>query len=198
MMAYGSYLPRSESVPHVAAHVMFFDTVVAFLAGLLIIPALFVAQRQGITIYDQQQQLLSEIALVFQVLPALFERLGTVGSGLALLFFGLMFIAALTSDIAMLEVPVLYLTETCGYSRRSATGWVALGIALMSLVIMSQGEPLFNSVVNLTTHTIQPLSGLACALLVCWFRKFVRVILLWKIVYFGEFGPAAYALSALC
>jgi NSS family neurotransmitter:Na+ symporter len=168
MMAYGSYLPRSESVPLVAAQVVLFDTLVAFLAGLLIIPAMFVAQQQGITIYDQQQQLLSETSLVFQVLPALFERLGVVGPGLALLFFGLMVIAALTSAIAMLEVPVLCLTETCGYSRRSATGWVALGIGGISLVIIKQGDQLFKGVVILTTHYIQPLSGLACALLVGW------------------------------
>lgn len=168
MMTYGSYLPRSENVPQVAAQVVLFDTLVAFLAGLLIIPALFVAQRQGIVIYDQQQQLLSETALVFDVLPALFERLGVLGSGLSLLFFGLMIIAALTSAIAMLEVPVLCLTETRGYSRRSATSWVALGISLISMVIISYFNTLFNGVVTLTTHYIQPLVGLACSLGVGW------------------------------
>lgn len=172
MMTYGSYLSHSENVPKVAAQIVLFDTTVAFLAGLLIIPAMFVAQQRGMAIYDSQQQLLAETALVFQLLPALFEQYGLLGLGLSVLFFGLMSIAALTSSMPMLEVPVVYLTETRGINRRFAAFGLMTIITLVSLLIIQHFECLFDGMVILTTQYIQPLGGLACSLLVgwCWRR----------------------------
>ncbi|MET4756373.1 sodium-dependent transporter [Endozoicomonas sp. NE40] len=105
IMVYGSYLSEKESLPKTAAMVTALDTSVALLAGLLVIPAMTVAQANGVTIYAADGTLLESDTLVFTVLPALFNSMGAAGSIVAMAFFTLMSIAALTSAISMLEAP---------------------------------------------------------------------------------------------
>lgn len=70
------------------AYVTLIDVFIAFVAGLLIIPAMYVAQAQGVEIFSSTTgKLLSEDTLVFQVLPALFDGMGGVG-----LFVGFAFL----------------------------------------------------------------------------------------------------------
>ena len=107
MIIYGSYLAKSENLPKTALMVALIDTGVAFLAGLVILPAMYVALYQGIEIFSADGQLLHSDTLIFQVLPALFETMGDAGLVIAAIFFVLMVVAALTSSISMLEVPVL-------------------------------------------------------------------------------------------
>ena len=87
------------------------DTGVAFLAGLVILPAMYVALHQGIDIFSADGQLLHSDTLIFQVLPALFNTMGTAGLVIAVIFFVLMVVAQrLISSISMLEVPWLSYT----------------------------------------------------------------------------------------
>ncbi|MEO1022864.1 MAG: sodium-dependent transporter, partial [Bacteroidota bacterium] len=106
LITYGSYLNKSENIPQAAAFVTLADVGIAFLAGLLIIPAMYVAQANGIDIFVGEQ-LASSTTLVFQVLPALFHTMGgAVGLIFGVTFFLLLSVAALTSTISLLEVPV--------------------------------------------------------------------------------------------
>ena len=104
MLIYGSYIRSDENLPLVGALVTLTDTGIAFLAGLLVLPAMFVAQHLGVTIYAESGSLIAGPDLIFQVLPALFEGMGAAGVFVGLAFFVLMSIAAVTSSISMLEV----------------------------------------------------------------------------------------------
>ena len=137
MLIYGSYIRADENLPEVGALVTLADTGVAFLAGLLILPALFVAQEFGVAIYNDTASLIAGPGLIFQVLPALFDSMGTSGLLIAFIFFLLMSIAAITSSISMLEVPVSYVVEEFKVRRRSATYFISAIIFSISVITVS-------------------------------------------------------------
>ena len=124
MLVYGSYIRADENLPVVGALVTLTDTSVAFLAGLLVLPAIFVAQDLGVTIYAEGGNLIAGPDLIFQVLPALFEGMGATGLLVGFAFFALMSIAAATSSISMLEVPVSYAVEAHQIDRKRRHGWL--------------------------------------------------------------------------
>ena len=135
MITYGSYLNKRQNIPEAAAYVVLFDFMVAFLAGLLIIPALYVAQHHGIQIY-QEGSLVSSVGLVFQVLPELFHSMTPiVGVIVGVTFFLLLSMAALTSTISLLEVPVSYAIDEHGIPRKKAATYIGLGILIISIFI---------------------------------------------------------------
>ena len=168
MMVYGSYLSKDTNIPKTAAQVALLDTGVAFGAGLLILPAMFVAQKNGVEIYDATGALLSSDTLVFTVLPAMFDTMGTMGIVISILFFVLMLIAALTSSISMLEVPVSCATEELNKDRSTVVWWIGGIITLVSAVIIFNFADLFGLVITATTVYAQPILALIFALLVGW------------------------------
>lgn len=136
LITYGSYLSRKENVAAAAAAVTFSDVSIAFLAGFLILPAMFVAQAQGEQIFTDGGALLAGPALIFQVLPSVFDQIGGLfGLLLSVTFFLLLSIAALTSTISLLEVPVSYTIDELGWKRKSAALRVGLFILIVSLII---------------------------------------------------------------
>jgi NSS family neurotransmitter:Na+ symporter len=139
MITYGSYLSKNESIPYSATAVAISDTTIAFLAGLVIFPALFSAGMDPA----------AGPALVFNVLPTIFERMpgGTI---VGVLFFTLLIIAALTSAISLLEVPVAFLVDQKKWTRKKAV-WVITAITfVMGLPsALSQGTVDFLSNVTL-------------------------------------------------
>ncbi|WP_083398937.1 sodium-dependent transporter [Oceanisphaera psychrotolerans] len=168
MLMYGSYLNNKENIPRTAFQVTLIDTGVAFLAGLVILPAMFVAMHNGVTIFAEDGSLLSSDTLVFVVLPALFDTMGPIGLVMALVFFVLMGIAALTSSISMLEVPVSYTTERFKAPRPLVTWLLGGGLALFSVIICLNFGTLFGLVIRLSTQNIQPLVGLGFCVLGGW------------------------------
>lgn len=135
LITYGSYLSKRENIPQAAAFVTLADVGIAFLAGLLIVPAMFLAQSQGISI-DAGGSLASSTDLVFQILPALFHTIGGgVGMILGVTFFLLLSIAALTSTISLLEVQVSYVIDEFEIKRKKAAWSVGLGILAISVVV---------------------------------------------------------------
>ena len=168
MLIYGSYLSDQEHVPRVGAQVALVDVGIAVLAGFLILPAMYVADARGVAIFNDAGGLLSEDTLIFTVLPALFETMSTSGVWLATAFFLLMSIAALTSSISMLEVPVAYLIEKSGLSRRRATVVAGLCIAMFSAVIVFNFSSLFGAVITISTRYSQPVLGIAVCIFAGW------------------------------
>ena len=167
MLIYGSYLSHSENLPAVGAIVTLVDIGVAFLAGLLILPAIFVAQSYGVDVY-QDGQFIAGPDLIFQVLPGLFDSMGDSGQLLALIFFLLLTLAALTSSISMLEVPSAWLTESTPLGRRAATGIAAAVIFLLTLCIVIWFDPLFGWFVTGATEYSEPLMGIVLCLFAGW------------------------------
>ncbi len=168
MLIYGSYLSSKENLPAVGSLVALLDTGIAFLAGLLILPAMYVALANGVQIFDDNGALVAGPGLIVAVLPALFETMGSAGIFVALAFFILMTIASLTSSISMLEVPVAYVVETFGTTRRKATVLIGGIITAICLVIVFNFDSLFDLVVSVTTEFSQPLLGLFFAVFVGW------------------------------
>jgi NSS family neurotransmitter:Na+ symporter len=87
MVIYGSYISKKENLVTLGAQVTLIDVSIAFLAGLLIIPAMYVAQAQGVAIFAEDGSLINGSSLVFTVLPSLFESMGNIGAFVAFAFF---------------------------------------------------------------------------------------------------------------
>ncbi|MDF2177535.1 sodium-dependent transporter [Aliiglaciecola sp. CAU 1673] len=171
MLVYGSYVSKQEKLPSLGAAVALVDIAVAILAGLLIIPAMYVALHNGVQIFSDSGTLIEGDTLIFTVLPALFETMGGIGNFVALAFFILMTIAALTSSISMLEVPVAYVVENRGLPRRRSVWLLTTAIFLCSAVISLNFGTLFGLVIAFTTQYSQPLLGLALCIFAGWVWK---------------------------
>ena len=169
MLIYGSYLSEKENMVSTGATVTLVDIGVAILAGALILPAMYVAQASGVQILDDAGQLISGDGLVFSVLPALFENMAGLAILVPLAFFFLLVVAALTSSISMLEVPVAFASERMDGQRRKACVIIAGSIFAISTGILLGFERLFGLVISLTTEYSQPLLGLAICIIVGWF-----------------------------
>ena len=168
MLVYGSYISGDENLPLVGALVTLTDMGVAFLAGLLVLPAMFVAQHLGVTITGEGGSLIAGPDLIFKVLPALFDGMGSAGLLVGLGFFALMSIAAVTSSISMLEVPVSYAVEAHKLDRLKATWLVGLLIFAVSAVISANFDSLFGFVITLTTERAQPLLSMVVCIFAGW------------------------------
>lgn len=168
MLVYGSYLSKKENLPAIGASVALVDIGVAVIAGMLIIPAMYVALNNGVEIFTPDGKLIEGDTLIFTVLPALFNTIGAVGVYVAASFFALMVIAALTSSISMLEVPVAYLSESKNLGRRRAVVLMATVIYIASTIVVLNFDQLFGFVVSLTTQYSQPLLGLVLCIFTGW------------------------------
>jgi len=169
MMVYGAYLNKNEHLGKLTAYVTLTDTSVAFLAALMIIPAMYVAQHNGVQIFGEDGSLLNSDTLVFTVLPALFDTLGgNLQYLLAFIFFVLMTIAGLTSAISIVEVPTSYLMEKRDMGRNKATYLVGALVIVLSLTVVMNFEYLFGFMITLTTERAQPLIALGIAIYLGW------------------------------
>lgn len=168
MLVYGSYISKRENLPTIGSLVALLDVGIAVLAGMLILPAMYVALNNGVQIYDEAGGLIAGPGLIVSVLPALFETMGSIGVLVAFAFFALMTIASLTSSISMLEVPVAYGVEHHGIDRPKAAIVIGAVITLISLIIVFNFDPLFDLVVTYTTEVSQPLLGFAFCIFVAW------------------------------
>jgi NSS family neurotransmitter:Na+ symporter len=167
MMVYGSYMEKDRDIGKLVLSIAALDTFIAFMAGLLIIPALFVAQHAGQQVFVDHH-LIGEGQLIFQILPSLFNSMGDVGLIVAIAFFSLLSIAALTSTISSTEVPVSYLVEDKGLSRAKATWLISAIVLSASMLLIAFFDVLFGLVIRILTTMIQPLMSLFYFIVVAW------------------------------
>jgi len=130
MITYGSYFSRSDSIPGSSRLVATADTSVAFLAGLLVLPAIFSFNPDT----NPEELSSSSVGLIFSYLPQIFlsmqATVGYVGASVvAAVFFALVLFAAFTSLVSILEIPIAYLIDEWGFSRVKA---VLIQAALVS------------------------------------------------------------------
>ncbi len=185
LITYGSYVSKRESVASGAKMVALVDTSVAFFAGLLILPAIFVFNPEINT--DDLSS--SSVSLVFTFLPKIFLSLqsviGFVGASIfASAFFLLVFFAAITSQVSILQVPISAFQDELKFSRFKSV--LALGACAALLVIASMVSfgmvPLFTEflayggkvnsffdlVYDVFYETILPLNGFIVCLFVIY------------------------------
>ncbi|MFC1480693.1 sodium-dependent transporter [Candidatus Neomarinimicrobiota bacterium] len=165
MITYGSYLHRESDLMKAGLWVVFLDTLIAMLAGVAIFTAVFA----------QGQNPAEGPGLIFIVLPSLFPNIPG-GAIFAPLFFFLLFVAALTSGISILEVVTAYYIDEKGWDRKRATLMFGAIIGVSgALVSLSLGE--FNILAPLgitymdfldgaTSKYMLPLGGLLTAIFV--------------------------------
>jgi len=119
MITYGSYLDKKENIIAAGTTVVIFGIMISFLAGFAIFPAVFAMGKSPA----------EGAALVFVILPEIFEMMPG-GILIGTLFFLLLAIAALTSAISLLEVPVAFLIDERQVRRKVAT-WLVGGVTLL-------------------------------------------------------------------
>ncbi|MEO1079112.1 MAG: sodium-dependent transporter [Pseudomonadota bacterium] len=168
MLIYGSYISDDENLPVAGGLVTAVDIGIAVIAGFLVLPAMYVALNNGVEIFASDGSLLSEDTLIFTVLPELFATMGIAGDWVSTTFFFLMSIAALTSSISMLEVPVAYTIENHGVRRSRAAVVIGCVIAAISTVILLNFSTLFGLVITVTTRYSQPVLGFIFCIYVGW------------------------------
>ena len=128
MIAYGSYLKKDDNLPKAVGRIEIFDTGIAVLAGLMIIPAVFTFMGK-----DAMSQ---GPGLMFVSLPKVFQSMGNgPGSILGSLFFIMVIFAALTSCISILEAIVSSLIDRFHWSRKKATILASLYGWLLGIVV---------------------------------------------------------------
>lgn len=122
MLTYGAYVHRSQSLGKAALAIGGGDLLYAFVAGLIIFPTVFsvgIKPSQG-------------VGLVFMALPAAFAAM-PFGQIFGFLFFILLAIAAITSTVGLLEVPVAYVMDKWKVSRKRATSLTTAAIFLIGV-----------------------------------------------------------------
>ena len=122
MVTYGSYLGKKESILNNCLPVAVIDTIIAILAGLAIFPIVFAVGLSP----DEGAP------LVFYTLPLVFSKLSG-GYILAILFFLLLTLAALTSEISAMEPLIAYLVDEKKWKRKSAVTFVSVGAFLIGV-----------------------------------------------------------------
>lgn len=167
LVTYGTYVPKSTSIPKASFWVAVLSIEAALLSGLMTMPAAFAFG-------------LSPDAgpgLVFITLPMIFERI-PAGGLFALLFYVCLVVAALTSSVSLLEVVVAYLKNERHFSRRAAT--VTSTAALFVLGSVSAlsfgswsgftlfGRSIFDCLDFICSNVMMPAGGLAVAILMGW------------------------------
>ena len=129
MITYGSYVEKDTDLNTSVNQIEFFDTLVAFLAGLMIIPAVY-------TFMGAEGMAASGPALMFVALPKVFARMSTtVGTLVGITFFLTVAFAALTSSVSVMEAVVSSIIDRFGFSRKKATLVVAAVTAVMGIVV---------------------------------------------------------------
>ncbi|MDH3647402.1 MAG: sodium-dependent transporter [Gammaproteobacteria bacterium] len=172
VMAYGAYLPEGTSILSTSIAVVFADTIIALLAGMVIFPIVF---AHGL---DAGQG----PGLIFQTLPLAFGQM-TGGVIFGTMFFVLLSFAAWTSSIGLIEPAVAWLTERF-HMQRPQAAWLVGGITwvlgvgsvlsfnlLADFKIWRPGKDpgtIFDSLDHLASNLMLPLGGLLIAVFAGW------------------------------
>ncbi len=128
MITYGSYMKKDVSIESSVRQIELFDTGVAFLAGLMVIPAVF--SFSG----GDESALGKGPGLMFVTLPKVFDSIGGVaGNIVGALFFLLVLFAALTSSISLMETVVSIFRDKFGWGRKFTCLFVFVGSVLLGL-----------------------------------------------------------------
>ena len=131
MITYGSYMRSADSIERSVRRIEIFDTIIAIVAGLMIIPVVYMfAIKTGTPVKEAMN---AGPGLMFITLPKVFAMLGTAGNWLGLSFFILVTFAAATSAISLYEACVASVCDLLDMKRRNATFFMFFVIAFFAV-----------------------------------------------------------------
>lgn len=130
MVTYGSYLNKETSLTTSTGQIAGTTFGVSLLAGLMIVPATFAVMGSAEAVAEN-----SGPSLMFLILPQVFENMGSAAAIVGFVFFVLVFFAALTSTISLIETCVSIVMDAAHFSRKKAVIAVMVWVTLMALVV---------------------------------------------------------------
>ena len=169
LITFGSYMKKDTSIEDSTQNVEIFDTAIAIMAGLMIIPAVFAFSG------GDSATLQSGPSLMFITIPKMFDSMG-FGTAVGILFFTLVLFAALTSSIALTESAVSTFEDELGWNRRKST--ILAGVIILILGSLSSlgygplagikliGMQFLDFFDFLTNSVMMPIAAFATCLLV--------------------------------
>ncbi|MEM6266429.1 MAG: sodium-dependent transporter [Pseudomonadota bacterium] len=174
MMTYGAYANRETNLGETSGIIASADTAVALLAGLAIFPIVFAA---GLATNAGPGLMFESLPLAFQAMP--------FGSLIGLLFFAMVFFAALTSSVSLLEAPTAWMFEKFNMKRSVATVVVGFGAAVLGVLSslsfndMAEFYPLgfiplfaetnfFDTLDGVTAKLFMPIGAILTCIFVGW------------------------------
>lgn len=169
LITFGSYMKKDVSIEESTQNVEIFDTAIAIMAGLMIIPAVFAFSG------GDPDALQAGPSLMFITIPKMFDSMG-FSTGIGILFFTLVLFAALTSSIALTESTVSTFEDEFGWGRKKATILTgAIILVLGSLSCLGYGPLDFVHIIGmpfldffdfLTNSVMMPIAAIATCLLI--------------------------------
>ena len=169
LITFGSYMKKDISIEDSTEHVEIFDTAIAIMAGLMIIPAVFAFSG------GDPDTLQAGPALMFITIPKVFANMG-MGTFVGVLFFMLVLFAALTSSIALTESSVSTIEDELGWSRKKSTLLVAAVMVILGTLSCLGYGPLASVTIIgmqfldffdfMTNSVMMPIAAIATCLLV--------------------------------
>ena len=178
MITYGSYLAKKECLTSSVTRIAGFDLGVSLIAGLMIVPAAFVALGSGDAVAAK-----SGPSLMFVILPQIFSDMGGAATIIGFVFFVLVLFAALTSASSLTETCTSIIQDGAGWSRKKslitviivvvAAGiFVNLGYNHLSMIQpLGEGSTLLDFFDFISNSVIMPIVALLTCVFVGWIIK---------------------------
>ena len=182
MIAYGSYVPDDANLVKSINQIEIFDTAVAFLAGVMIIPAVYV--------FNGTEGMTKGPSLMFVSLPKIFAAMGKAGDIIGTLFFAMVLFAAVTSGMSVLEAVVSSFIDKFGMSRRRATIIETVAAIIIGVIVCLGYNVLYFEIKlpngstaqildildYISNFVLMPIVAIATCILVGWVLKPKSVI----------------------
>lgn len=178
MITYGSYLNKKDSLTSSVVRIGGFDVGVSFLAGLMIVPAAFVAMGSGEAVATQAGP-----SLMFITLPSVFTGMGSVAAIIGFVFFLLVLFAALTSAISLTETLVSIVQDGLKCARKKAFAIVIAFVLIVGSIInagynildfiepLGAGSSLLDFADFFSNSVLMPIVALLTCIFVGWIIK---------------------------
>lgn len=182
MVTYGSYFKDKENLMKSVNRIEIFDTIVAFLAGVMIIPTVYV--------FLGPEGMDAGPGLMFVAIPKIFAQMGAFGRVFGIIFFIMVLFAALTSSVSVLEAVVSGMIDKTGMKRKKATVLESV-IALVIGIVICLGynllyfelplpngatAQLLDIVDYLSNNILMPVLAIGTCILIGWIVKPKTVI----------------------
>jgi len=177
MITYGSYVKKETNLIRSVNQIEIFDTAVAFLAGLMIVPAVYT--------FMGTEGMAGGPTLMFISLPKVFNAMGSIGTVVGIAFFVTVAFAALTSSVSILEAVVSSVMDRFSIGRKSAT-LIVTAITLIAGTVVCLGYNVFYFELSLPNGTVgqildvmdyisnyclMPIVAIATCILIGWMVK---------------------------
>ena len=177
MVAYGSYVKKETNLSKSVNQIEIFDTIVAFLAGMMIVPAVFT--------FMGTEGMSAGPGLMFVSLPKVFNSMGFAGHIVGILFFLMVTFAAITSSVSVMEAIVSSAMDKFEFSRKKSTVLVTLGTVVVGIIVCLGYNLLYFEITlpngataqildvldYISNNCLMPLVGFLTCILIGWVAK---------------------------